>query len=66
MQKTLRRDSDIYLTVTADTLAGLLNCGKATAAKIGKDAGARIQIGRRVLYRVPLVERYLDSLATDE
>ena len=45
------------------TLAGMLNCGRATAVKIGTDAGAKIQIGRRTLYKVSIVEKYLDSLS---
>ncbi len=51
------------LTVNADTLAGLLDCGKATAVKIGTDAGAKIKIGRRALYKVSIVEKYLDALS---
>lgn len=31
--------------------------------KIGEAAGARIQIGKRVLYKVDRIERYLDGLA---
>lgn len=63
MKKTLNRDSEKFLTVNVDTLAGMLNCGRATAVKIGTDAGAKIQIGRRTLYKVSIVERYLDSLS---
>ena len=47
MNKTLMRDNKEFLTVSAETLAGMLNCGRATAVKIGTDAGAKIQIGRR-------------------
>lgn len=63
MNKTLKRDSDQFLTVNVDTLAGMLNCGRATAAKVGADSGAKIQIGRRLLYKVSIVEKYLDSLS---
>lgn len=65
MKKTLNRDSEKFLTVNVDTLAGMLNCGRATAVKIGTDAGAKIQIGRRTLYKVSAVEKYLDLLAGD-
>ena len=37
--------------------------GRATAVKIGTEAGAKIQIGRRVLFKVSVVEKYLDSMA---
>lgn len=63
MKKTLNRDNEKFLTVNADTLAGMLNCGRATAVKIGTDAGAKIQIGRRTLYKVSIIERYLESIA---
>lgn len=65
MKKTLDRDSNKFLTVNADTLAGMLNCGRATAVKIGMDAGAKIQIGRRTLYKVSVIERYLDSITCE-
>ncbi len=63
MKKTLDRSNEIFLTVNAETLAGMLNCGRATAVKIGNDAGAKIQMGRRTLYKVSIVERYLESIA---
>ncbi|MBO5031081.1 MAG: hypothetical protein J6D08_04185 [Lachnospiraceae bacterium] len=64
MKKTLNRDSKEFLTVNAETLAGMLDCGRATAVKIGADAGAKIQIGRRTLYKVSAIERYLSSLSS--
>lgn len=63
MKKTLDRDSKEFLTVNAETLAGMLDCGRATAVKIGTDAGAKIQIGRRTLYKVSIVNKYLNSLS---
>lgn len=66
MKKTLNREGKELLTVNAETLAGMLDCGRATAVKIGTDAGAKIQIGRRTLYRVSIVERYMDSLSGEK
>ncbi len=63
MKKTLNRNNEKFLTVSAETLAGMMNCGRATAVKIGTDAGARIQIGRRTLYKVSIIEKYLESMA---
>ncbi len=65
MNKTLMRDNKEFLTVSVETLAGMLNCGRATAVKIGTDAGAKIQIGRRVLYKVSVIDEYLSALAGD-
>lgn len=36
---------------------------KAAAKKIGEDACARIIIGRRVLYSVSKVQKYLETIA---
>lgn len=64
MNKTRKvTDTMNSITVSADILAELLNCGKSTAMKIGAESGSRIQIGRRVLYSVPKVREYMDSLA---
>ncbi|MDE7433267.1 MAG: hypothetical protein K2N34_15325 [Lachnospiraceae bacterium] len=51
------------LTVDINGLAGLLSCGHATARKIGEQAEARICIGRRVLYSVEKVQKYINDLA---
>lgn len=66
MRKTLNRKTDNHLAVSADTLAAMLDCGRPTAMRIGTDAGAKIQIGRRTLYKVSIVERYLDSLSGEQ
>lgn len=49
------------ITVNANTLAGMLDCGRATAVKIGTEAGARIQIGNRVLFKVDAIKEYLNE-----
>lgn len=56
MRQTKERESNLRL-------AALLSCGQMTARKIGEDAGARIVIGRRVLYSVQKVEKYLEAIA---
>ena len=63
MRQTTRREAARLLAVDIDGLAAMLSCGQATARKIGEDAGARILIGRRVLYSVDRVQRYLDAIA---
>ena len=63
MKKTMNRENKELLTVNAETLAGMLDCGRATAVKIGTEAGARIQMGRRTLYKVSIIEKYLDAIA---
>lgn len=63
MNKTTKRETDTVLTVDIDGLAAMLSCGHASAREIGKHAEARIVIGRRVLYLVAKVEKYLESIA---
>lgn len=65
MKKTSNHSNDKRenLTVNVATLSEILDCGRATAVKIGDDAGAKIQIGRRVLYNVSVIERYLNAMA---
>ena len=60
MNKTSERHSAQPLTVDIEKLSAMLSCGHATARKI--QAGARIEIGRRVLYSVEKVQKYLSSL----
>lgn len=63
MRQTKKRKTDTILSVDIEGLAAMLSCGQATARKIGEDAGARIYIGRRVLYSVNRIQKYLDAIA---
>ena len=63
MNKTLFRESKEQITVDIEKLAAMLSCGRATARKIGEQAGARICIGRRVLYSVDKIKQYLLMLS---
>lgn len=51
-------------TITADTngLAEMLSCGRGTAVKIGLAAGARVKIGKRVLWYLPKIHSYLGQM----
>lgn len=50
------------VTVNTESLAKMLDCGRATAVKIGTAAGARVQIGKRVLFKMDKVDEYLNKL----
>ena len=52
------------LTVDTDGLQNLWDCGRATAIEIGTQARARVEVGKRVLWNVEKVQKYLDSIAT--
>lgn len=50
-------------SVDTKELQEMLSCGRATAVQIGNSAGARIQIGRKVLWNVRKINSYLDSIS---
>lgn len=47
------------LLINTKELQDMLSCGRHTAEKIGKEAGARIQIGRSVRWKVLNIKEYL-------
>lgn len=49
--------------ITTDELRAVCGCGRNTAVEIGTKAGARIQIGRRVLWNVRKLQDYLDKVS---
>ncbi len=56
-------NSSTLLTVNTSTLMKMLNCGKPTAVKLGTAAGAKIVIGRKILWNVNIIRQYLNSIA---
>lgn len=56
---------DNRVAVNINTLAGMMDCGLVTARRIGANAGARVQIGKRVLYRLDKINAYLDRMTED-
>ena len=54
--------SETKLTVDIIGLQKMLGVGKATARKVGEDAGASIKVGRRKIYHVEKIKKYLESL----
>lgn len=53
------------VAVTTENLQNILDCGRPTAVEIGTLAKAKVEIGRRVLWNVSKVQKYLDSIATE-
>ena len=53
----------IELAGDTNKLASKLGCGICTAIKIGTEAGAKIKVGRRVLWNFSKVQSYLDSIS---
>lgn len=46
-------------------LADYISMGRTYAAQFGREAGARRQIGRRVLYDKKIIDAALDSMAAE-
>lgn len=65
MRKTKNIETDYKVAVDIDELSAMLSCGRTTARKIGVAAGARVQVGRRVLYSVKKVENYIETVADE-
>lgn len=55
--------TDNTVTIDTKTLTELLHCGKVTAVKIGTDAEAKVQVGKRVLWNLSKVQRYIDTIS---
>lgn len=54
------------LAVDTAGLQELLNAGIKTATEIGVAAGAKIYVGRRVLWNVSKIKKYLDEISGRE
>ena len=65
MNKTTESRLDISQKILINTieLQTLLSCGRYSAVKIGEDANARIDVGKRVLWNRKKVEKYLSDIS---
>ncbi len=51
------------ILVDTNGLQEMLCAGRPAAIKIGTDAGARVQSGRRVFWNVRKVQQYIDAIS---
>lgn len=65
MNKTTQFNVDYQNCILLSTkdLQMVLACGRVSAIKIGTAAGARIDVGRRVLWNRKKIESYLEKIA---
>ena len=63
-RKTKYTAEQDVIMINTEQLMKKLNCGYKTATIIGEEAKARIYIGRRVWYKVTLIEKYLEKIAS--
>lgn len=66
MNRRKKRNTDKPVYLNAESLAAALDCGRLTADRIGKAAGARVQYGRCVRYDLEKVKAYLNQLAEEQ
>ena len=63
--KTKSKATDHSLCVDTSGLPEITQSGRKTAVEIGTQAGARIQIGRCVLWNVEKVKYYINAISTE-
>ncbi len=66
MNKRKERTTDTPLYMNAESLAAALDCGRLTADKIGKAAGAKVKIGGCARYNVETVKKYLHHMEMEQ
>ena len=65
MRKTTESKLELncrILITTAD-LQKFLSCGRSTTIKIGTEAEAKVQIGKRVLWNREKIQKYLNEMS---
>lgn len=53
----------VKICVDVAQLQAMLGCGNKAAVAVGTAAKARVQIGRRVLWNVAKIQRYIDEIS---
>ena len=64
MTKKKRNTGNEQLLVDTLGLQEILSSGRPAAVKIGTEAGARVQVGRRVFWNVKKIQEYLDRISS--
>lgn len=66
MHQTTNFDLDYSVKILINTteLQALLSCGRASAVKLGMEAQARVEVGKRVLWNLQKVQQYLLQCST--
>ena len=59
--KTKYQQTDDSILLNMDSLQDALQCGRHSATRIAKEAGAEIRIGGRVLYNRKKIEDYINA-----
>ena len=54
---------DRKIAITTNELQAMLSCGRYSAVQIGDAAQARIQIGKRILWNVEKIKKYVGYIS---
>lgn len=65
MRETKNKAKTGNTQILVDTLGlqEILSSGRPAAVRIGTEAGARVQSGRRVFWNVKKIQQYLDAIS---
>lgn len=63
MENIEKKENIPHIALNTLQLAEALGCGRVAAETLGTEAGARIQIGRRVIWNVAKIQKYLDDIS---
>ena len=61
MRGTMRTENTEKILVDMRELRAILSCGRTTAERIAESAGASIKIGKRRLYNIKKITKYLEN-----
>ena len=65
--ETIRREEannkNVLLVTTEELMRMCGGCGRSAATKIGTEAKARVNVGRRVFWSVPKINAYIQKVA---
>lgn len=62
-KKSPQSDLSVKLAVTTEELQELLSLGRQSAVQIGLEAGAKITVGKRVIWNKEKVKEYLYQIS---
>lgn len=63
MTKNKGNTGNTQMLVDTPGLQEILSSGRPAAVRIGTEAGARVQAGRRVFWNVKKIQQYLDAIS---
>ncbi len=63
MKSTTRSQNDNKILVDIVDLQAMLSLGYSACASIGESANAVVKFGRRKMYNVEKIRRYIDSIS---